>query len=63
MKNLTSYEFIPVGTNSGALAERVDAFAKESTSLHPLEEDILLAFALCWGLTCLRESGRRRETF
>lgn len=46
----TSYEVIPEGTNSGALAESFDDLTTESTSLHVLEADVLLAFALCWGL-------------
>lgn len=40
--SLTSYWLNPKGTNSGALAESFDDLIMESTSLPPLEADVLL---------------------
>lgn len=61
---LTSNWLIPVGTNSGALAESWDVLAMESTSLPLLAGGALLPLAFCRGLfgffTSKRGRGYRR---
>lgn len=61
-QELTSY-IIPVGTNSGALAERFDELMAESSWVHLLEAEALFACALCWGLLCLFRSENYMKVF
>lgn len=61
-EELTS-DIIPAGTNSGALAERVDEFNAGASRLLLSLEDVLCACALCWGMLCLFTSANQTEAF
>lgn len=57
-RELTS-SIIPAGTNSGALAERLDEFPAEASWARLLGGDVLFACALRWGVLCLLRSANQ----